>query len=216
MKPRLPNEQNTALTKVEVVVIVAVVVLLGCLAFTALIKARHRSEAICCNCNLKQIGTAFRIWEEDHSNLFPMQISTNSGGVQEYLSIGETFRTFQVMSNELSTPIILVCPQDLRRHATNFSIGFSNTNVSYFVGLVTNDANYSMFLSGDRNIIGGTKQANGILEITTNQIIGWGTDLHNGMGNIALADGSVQATIPSNLNELFQQTGASTNRFAIP
>jgi len=111
----------------------------------------------------------------------------------------------------------LICPEDSRQAATNFSGDFSNKTISYFVGDVTNmDANYGMFLSGDRNLTGGVMHANGFLEVVTNQTIGWSSELHNGFGNIALADGSVQETISTNLNELLQQTGLATNRLAIP
>jgi len=127
-----------------------------------------------------------------------------------------TFKHFQVMSNELNTPVILVCPRDSRRSAKDFRTGFSNTNVSYFVGLVTNDDNPQMFLSGDRNVTGGTRLANGIIELTTNHVIGWGTDMHNGQGNVALADGSVQGFSSQRLREALSNTGVATNRLAMP
>ena len=73
-----------------------------------------------------------------------------------------------------------------------------------------------MLFSGDRNIVGGTKLANGILELTTNQSVGWSSEMHNGIGNVALADGSVQQTTVSNLFQLLLQTGVATNRLAIP
>lgn len=216
MKLRLTNKRVAALTKIEVSVIIAVIAILFCLLVPALIRARLQSSSICCNCNLKQIGLSFRIWEDDNTNLTPMSVSTNFGGTQEYFSTGQTFRHFQVMSNELSTPKMLVCPRDSRRAAINFASGFSNTNISYFVGLVKNsDDNPEMFLAGDRNIIGGKKLINGIVEITTNDLISWGTDLHNGFGNIALADGSVQQLTTAHLHEALQAT-ATTNQLSMP
>jgi len=73
-----------------------------------------------------------------------------------------------------------------------------------------------MLISGDRNIVGGTKLANGILEITTNQLVGWSSEMHNGVGNIGVADGSVQTVTVTGFAELLQQTGVATNRLAIP
>jgi hypothetical protein len=141
-----------------------------------------------------QIGLSFRIWESDHTNLYPMSISTNLGGTLEYVASSETFRHFQVVSNELSIPKVLVCPADVRQPAKDFGSTFNNTNISYFVGLDADDSRPQNLLSGDRNIIGGTKMANGILEITANQLVGWSSEMHSGIGNIGLADGRVQTT----------------------
>ena len=52
----------------------------------------------------------------------------------EFNTGADTFRHFQVMSNELSTPKILACPADTRAAANNF-FRLKNQNVSYFVGL---------------------------------------------------------------------------------
>ena len=56
----------------------------------------------------------------------------------EFNTGADTFRHFQVMSNELSTPKILVCPADTRVAAANF-VRLKNQNVSYFVGLEASD-----------------------------------------------------------------------------
>lgn len=145
-----------------------------------------------------------------------MNISTNFGGTLEYVILGETFRHFQAMSNELNTPVILACPADSRRPATDFTAGFSNTNLSYFVGLDATESLPQMFLSGDRNITGGVRLANGTLILTTNVFIGWGTDLHDGQGNVALADGSVQGFSSFHLRAVMAVSGAPMNRLAMP
>jgi len=133
----------------ELLVIAAVSALSLYVIVAELTRARHRSKAICCNCNLKQIGLSFPTWELDHMNLFPMGLSTNFGGALEDLTAGRMFRLFQVMSNELSTPQVLTCPADSRRPAQNFGPGFVSSNLSYFVGIPSNSDNPQMFLSGD-------------------------------------------------------------------
>jgi len=204
------------MTLVEVLVVVVIVAVLACFLLPVLKRAKVRAQKITCNGELKQIGLAFRIWEGDHTNLYPMSVSTQFGGTFEYVATGETFRHFQVMSNELCTPKVLVCPNDVRRPAKDFGSAFSNTNVSYFVGVDADDSRPQMALSGDRNIVGGTKLVNGVLEITTNQLVGWSSEMHNGVGNIGLADGSVQTVNVTGLAELFRQTGLATNRLVIP
>ena len=197
----------------------AILLMAGVLGFFilgSLNRARLRAHRVCCNCSLKQVGLAFRQWALDNYNTNPMGLSTNSGGTMEHLATGETFRHFQVLSNELNTAIILTCPSDSRRPVKQFGWGFSNTNVSYFVGVVTNDELPQMFLSGDRNITVGTRLATGIVELSTDHIAALGEDLHRSQGNVALADGSVQGFSDSRLREALANTGVATNRLAIP
>ena len=203
-------------TRNDLVAILVIVGVLGFFIFGSLNRARLRAHRVCCNCHLKQVGLAFRQWALDNFNTNPMGLSTNSGGTMEHLATGETFRHFQIMSNELNSAIVLACPSDSRRPVKEFGRGFSNTNVSYFVGIVTNEHFPQMFLSGDRNITGGTRLANGIVELTASHNADWGKDLHKSQGNVALADGSVQGFSASKLREALANTGVETNRLAMP
>ena len=121
----------------ELVVIIAVIgVLIGVIA-PWLAKSRRQSSGMYCANILKAIGSSFRVFADDNEDKFSWHISTNNGGSREYLEVpNSAFRHFQVMSNELSTPKILVCPEDRKRvWSTNWVTGFDNQNVSYFVGL---------------------------------------------------------------------------------
>jgi prepilin-type processing-associated H-X9-DG protein len=200
----------------ELLVLIVVGGALLALLLLFLDDARRRSRFICCNCNLKQIGLAFKTWAIDHTNSFPMAVSTNYGGSLESIATGETFRHYEVMSNELSTPFILVCPNDDRKPLKTFELALANSNVSYFVGVDARDEAPDMFLAGDRNITGGRRLRNGMLEIGTNDFIGWGRGMHNGFGNVALADGSVQQLRSGGLQESLKRTGVSTNRLEMP
>ena len=99
--------------------------------------AEKEAQHISCVNNLKQIGLAFRIWAGDNGDQFPCNVSTNAGGTRELCRTGtdgfdvNTFRHFQTLSNELATPILLVCPKDkTKRVATNWS-SVGAENVSY-------------------------------------------------------------------------------------
>ncbi len=94
----------------------------------ALARAKQKAQRINCVNNLKQDGLAFRLWEGDNGDKYPMAVSTNKNGTMEYG--GDVFHHFQVMSNELSTPKILACPADNRTAAATFA-GLKNQNVSY-------------------------------------------------------------------------------------
>lgn len=213
----IPSSPRTAFTKLDLLMLIAVVALLAGVIIPALLRARSKARSICCNCNLKQVGLAFRIWSGDKGDAYPMSVSTNQGGTQEFLATGETFRHFQVLSNELSTPTILVCPSDRSRQvATDFNPHFGNTNLSYFVGVDASVGKPSMWLSGDRNLSGGARLANGFLLLPTNAPVRWSAEIHQSWGNIGMADGSVQQIGSARLREYLVGTGVATNRLAMP
>lgn len=122
------------------------------------------------------------------------------------------------MSNELSTPRLLVCPDDLKHDAaTNFST-LTATNISYFVGLGTG-TNYSpnSILSGDANLtLSGHPVKSGLLDLASGAPVGWESDRHSYGGNIGMNDGSVQSLTRSGLRSYLGSTGLTTNRLAIP
>jgi len=123
---------------------------------------------------------------------------------------------FEVMSNELSTPKILVCMQDRKRvPATNF-LALRSTNISYFVGLDATNTAPSAFISGDRNVTNAAGFNNGLLLASTNDPVSWTAALHQNCGNIGLADGSVQQFSTVRLREAIANTGFPTNRLLMP
>jgi prepilin-type processing-associated H-X9-DG protein len=207
----------SAFTLVALLVIVAVLAILAAMLLPALARAKTKASSINCVNNLKQCGLAFRIWEGDNGDKMPMAVPMEKGGTMEYTDGANTFRHFQVMSNELSTPKVLVCPQDTRTAANNFA-RLKNQNVSYFVGLEANDANPQMFLDGDRNITGASEPQNGILKLVPGGPAGWTAAIHNNQGNVGLADGSVQQFSNSRLRAALQDSGDPTNtwRIALP
>jgi hypothetical protein len=119
-------------------------VILPAMLLPALARAKSRAQRIACTNNLKQIGLAFRIWAIDNDGKFSFNVSTNQGGTMVLATPGSDgfdsnpARILQVMSNELSTPKILVCPADSRRQpALNFQ-SLTSANVSYQVCSGTN------------------------------------------------------------------------------
>jgi hypothetical protein len=111
-------------------------------------------QAINCINNLKQIGLAFKTWSLDNGDRFPFNVSTNEGGTFEICSPGpdgfdrSAVWHFMTLSNELSTPVILVCPKDLsKRPAADFR-GLQPGNVTYLLrsGPAMNDTNSGQIL----------------------------------------------------------------------
>src|SRR5258707_2957010 len=147
-----------------------VLVVVSALAAFVILPRMARSRRCVCriNCvnNLIQVGLGFRTWALDNNDKYPMQTSITNGGTMELVGTGGAFSHFAVMSNELSTPTILFCPQETdpnRQSATTFAstvpagstnqIPFTNdNNISYFVGVDAVDTSPQMVLTRDRHL----------------------------------------------------------------
>jgi hypothetical protein len=66
----------------------------------------------------------------------PMQVVLTNSETMKLVTNGNAYLLWQTMSNELSTPKVLHCPDDKRgKEAVSFSQGFSDANISYFCSL---------------------------------------------------------------------------------
>src|ERR1041384_6452381 len=102
-----------------------------------------------------------------------------------------SFRHFQVLSNELVTPKLLVCPADTRPPATNFA-GLRNEFLSYFVGIKAEYAQPDSILAGDRNLTNDYVRPTSLVRLDPNHTLRWTRELHEFKGNVLFADGRVE------------------------
>jgi competence protein ComGC len=215
-----PAARNAkAFTIIDLLVIAGIVVLLACIALPALASHRRKAKAEACHDNLKQVGVGFRTWALDCGDQYPSGVTVNNGGAKEQLELGNVFFNFLVMSNEIGTPKILVCPEDGEKTAkADFGCGFNNANVSYFVGADAVDTFPQTFLTGDRNLAHENKPLPpGIFVWTSNRsALSWTKAIHNECGNVGLADGSVQFLKSRRLADVAANQSCDTNRLAIP
>ncbi len=208
--------RRAGLTFVEVLVVVGIVVLLAALLLPALVRPRRvHSTRISCMGNLKQVGLATLLWANDHEDQFPFA-STNANSSLRWTNSPEVFRHFQVMSNELVTPKILVCRAERTRKAAVDFASLANSNVSYFVGLDAHEGDPQQILSGDRDLTGGVLRAGFLLTLTPRSPVSWSRDLHKEGGNIGLADGSVQQMTDANARRQIANLTNASFRLAFP
>jgi hypothetical protein len=140
------QDSATALVAAPVVGVTAVG---GAMLLPALAKAKSKAQSVACVNNMKQICLAARVWSLDHGDQFCFNVSTSTGGSLESCQPGgdnydrNAFLHFQVMSNELTTPKILVCPEDKTKQAAAVFAELQSWNVSYQLrtGKEINDTN---------------------------------------------------------------------------
>jgi competence protein ComGC len=141
------TKSTSAFTLIELLVTIACVLAMAAIFLPTLARSKARASGWNCLGSLKQIGLSFRSWAWDNGDHLPMQVSVTNGGTMELVASGLVFPHFRVVSNELSTPRILVCPIDKNRtSATNFESDLKDRNLSYFINVDSIAGNGSRLL----------------------------------------------------------------------
>lgn len=168
------REKARAFTLIELLVVFAVLAVGAATFLPALARTKAPARRIYCANNLKGIGQASRMWAQDHGHAFPMRVAVRNGGYNDFVGMRTVssgtgsrgvFGVFRCLSNELSSPNVLICPaeDEHRFPATTFAsvtppdtsgvVPFTNDlNVSYFVGVDAAETNPRGFLAGDHNL----------------------------------------------------------------
>ena len=204
------RRHNAAFTAVELVVMLAALIALAFILFSALSRAPHAIRRSQCVNNLKQIGLSTHFFAAAHRGLFPASYHSNQIAAPTFNADDH----FAFLINEISTPKILHCPADAARRPAH-SMGYlSRTNISYFTSLSAVPARPQDFFAGDRNLtINGTQPAPAKVIVLPDDKLGWTSDIHKDRGNILMADFSVHQFTSTRLH---QSTATSTNLLLFP
>jgi hypothetical protein len=223
MKAPHARQRTGGFTGWDLMIVVVTVLLAVTVFLPAIARPRGRAPRISCVSNLKQVGLAFRMWANEHGEKFPMVLSaTNAGGgTLDFSMTGEVWRHFQILSNELNSPKVLVCSEDKRSRATDWSQITNNAHLSYLVGVDADETRPQTILSGDRNLKSSARSTNGVLFLGSGDTLEWTKELHNKVGNFGLGDGSAQqinspTAASKQLESALQSAGQPVHRLALP
>ena len=101
------------------------------------IQDRPQVQKINCVNNLKQIGVGFRLWEGDHGDQLPFNVSTNAGGTRELCATNQdgvdsnAYLYLRTMTEEMTSPKLFVCPQDHSKRAATNLTSLRPENITY-------------------------------------------------------------------------------------
>lgn len=199
MKAQCLNQRTGAFTLIELLCVIAIISIIAALLLPTLEGGKARVKRVACVNNLRQVGLGFQMFLHDHDNQFPMTVPLANGGSQEFVQSGYAaggefyfaYRQFQLLSNELVMPAILICPADMRWAAINFGV-LQNSNLSYCVGVKAQFANPDSVLAGDRNLTANYFPNPSILHGDVTNRFWWTWELHQHKGNFLFADGRVE------------------------
>jgi hypothetical protein len=242
MKTRTPRTGERAITRTEVLVIAVIVVFFfaGFLPWFVTYRSKGWKHAARIKCvgNNKQLGLSYRVWANDNDDKYPYWSPTrDDGGARRianpaFMNDSNAWTHFLIMSNEIGSAKVLMCPTDRERH-NNMCVDFSSNSVppnfgfdfqknrgtSYFIGLDADETRPQVILGGDRNIVTNASNLRGsVVSVPSARPTGWTRDLHGFCGNAMTADGSVQQMNNAMLDASVSNAAAAghSNRFLLP
>jgi len=227
-RPRPISTHTAAFTMAELILVIIMLAVFLPFCVHHFARAHQHSGPTCIN-DLKLIGTTYRIWANDHRDLYPWAAPCVEGGWRELLASSNCgplcWTNYATMANELGQSAnALVCQQDERKPTSGLDHLTNNLALSYFVGVNADQFHPQTILAGDRNIGPGAipldnygyspddGQGN---DVILKGPVCWSLKIHSAnegvdIGNILLADGSVQHVTSSDLRHKWLPDAATS------
>lgn len=192
MKLTRPDNQQTGMTMIELVCVIAVLAILTGLLLPAGHGCKEKAPMTACVNNLRQVTLGQLIWVNDHPST---NHPASDGGFGRLLTPDDIASYYKTLSNELLSPKILTCPSDTRKPVDDFR-SLTTNHLSYFLNMDARSATETeTAINGDRHISFTPLPLGQTVTLTPNLSMQWTKKLgHGDVGNVALVDGSAQKT----------------------
>ena len=187
-------KKSRGFTLIELLVVIAIIAILAGMLLPALQQARERARRINCASNLKQVGTALKLYSSSFNDKLPGGPALQGGN-----TTGSTcpdangYKGLEILrSNDFLTDYaVFICP------SSTTSAGTGTSQLTYGASTAPADANCSYafaggMIEGDSNIYGRADSAISA-DLTGAAGIGSNNDNpnHTGYGNILFQGGHV-------------------------
>ncbi|HMJ65970.1 MAG TPA: hypothetical protein VK615_11520 [Candidatus Binatia bacterium] len=215
---RVFAKTTPAFTRIELLLCICIVLLLTLTLGRSIVTSRSRADRVQCFNNMRQIGNAYIQFGLEHYDQMPWRLDSAQGGNHDINPQRHSlWYQYWFVRDALKTPTILMDPAETRanaRVATAWDLSETGLQrvkdgaVAYMLGLDALPTNPRSILLTDRNVIdsGSTGFPLSEVRLLATQAQ-WFDDIHGLVGNVAFADGSIEALNTEQFRAALAQSG---------